>query len=442
MRLKKFFESPWGKTFPILILFLVNISIFGKNVPLSDGIRYWKTASDILDGFRTTPILESYFLLNGPFYPMILAFLKAIGLSVKASIFINAIFLYIGFTYFLKTAQEFLTSKRALLLTYTLVFIDPFLFYWGAKLYSEPLAILLVCCSLNFISSYFKTFSNKTLIKAAFIFCLLALTRVIFVYVLLVITSLGLIVFLILKNQKFKGLFKLGAYGILFCIPYLVFTYTITNKFFFMTANGGHLLYWISSPYEKDLGEWHTLQINHDHFASRYNSFSGLDSLYLRKVNEVIISEINKDHKAFSDSLKEKNLLEKDEALKQKAIQNIFNHPKSFFKNWILNIGRLLVGTPHAMYYKPPYSPFFSLINTVKSSFVLCFLLIAIGLFFTYIFKLKIFDTWLLLLIVIYLGGQSLLAVQSQRFLLPMYPIILLFISSIFKQTIQLKKVE
>lgn len=440
MRLKKFLESPWGKTLPILILFFVNIIIFAKNVPLSDGIRYWKTASDILDGFQTTPILESYFLLNGPLYPLILAFLKALGLSVKASIFFNAIFLYAGFTYFLKTAQDFLTSKTALLLTYILVFIDPFLFYWGAKLYSEPLAILLVCCSLNLISSYFKTFSNKTLIKTALLFCLLALTRVIFIYVLLVFILLGLIGHSIFKNQKFKGLSKLGAYGILFCIPYLIFTYSITNKFFFMTANGGHLLYWISSPYEKDLGEWHTLQINHDHFAARYNSFSGLDSLYLRKVNEVIISEINKDHKLFSQSLMDKNLLEKDEALKRKAFDNIYNYPKSFLNNWILNTGRLLVGTPHAMYYKPPYSPFFSLLNTVKSSFVLCFLLISIGLFLVYMYKLKIFDMWLLLLIIIYLGGQSLLAVQSQRFLLPLYPVILLFISSMFKQTIQLKK--
>ena len=74
--------------------------------------------------------------------------------------------------------------------------------------------------------------------------------------------------------------------------------------------------------------------------------------------------------------------------------------------------------------------------------FVLCFLLVSIGLFLTHIYKLEIFDIWLLLLIIIYLGGQSLLAVQSQRFLLPIYPIILLFISSIFKQTIQLKKVE
>jgi predicted neutral ceramidase superfamily lipid hydrolase len=254
MILKKFFESPWGKTFPILLLFVVNIFFLGKNIPLSDGIRYWKTASDILNGFQNTTVIESHLLLNGPLYPFILAIFKGIGFTVKASIYLNAIFLYVAFTYFFKTAHLFLIQKKALIITYVLVLIDPFLFYWGAKLYSEPLAILLVCYNLYLISFYFKTFSNKTLIKVALIFCLLALTRVIFVYVLLVITMLGLIAFLILKNQKSKELFKLGAYGILFCIPYMIFTYSITNKIFFMTANGGHLLYWISSPYEKDLG--------------------------------------------------------------------------------------------------------------------------------------------------------------------------------------------
>jgi len=64
------------------------------------------------------------------------------------------------------------------------------------------------------------------------------------------------------------------------------------------------------------------------------------------------------------------------------------------------------------------------------------------GLFLVYTSQLKTFDMWLLLLILIYIGGQSLLAVQSQRFLLPIYPVILLFISSIFTQTIQLKKLN
>ena len=441
MRRIKIFSSPWGLTLPILLLFLVDIWIFGKNVPLSDGIRYWQTASDILDGFRNTPVLESWLLLNGPLYPLILALFKGIGFSVKASLFLNAAFLYVGFTYFLKTSLHFLNRKTALWVTYILVFVDPFLFYWGAKLYSEPLAILWVCLLLYLLTKYHTSPKRKILLQAAFIFCLLALTRVIFAYVLLAFISLGFLGYFLFKKELFKSLGKLGSYGLLFCLPYLFFTYNITNKVFYWSGNGGLLLYWTASPYKSDMGEWHTMRINHDHFAARYNAFSGLDSLYLRKVNEVIIKEINDNHREFAQSLSTtKDLVEYDDALKAKAFENIKEHPSSFLMNWFLNTGRLLVGIPHALYHKPPFSPFFTLVNTVKSSFLLCFFLVAVGLFIRNFSVNNFHLVWMLLLLVIYLGGQSLLAVQSQRFLLPVYPLVMMFTALSFSSHLQLKK--
>ena len=440
MRFKFFFKSPWGITFPILILFLVDVFLLGKNVPLSDGIRYWKTASDILNGFKDTPVLESWLLINGPLYPLILAIFKGIGFSVKASIYLNPIFLYIAFTFFFKSVNLFLSKKKALIVTYVLVLIDPFLFYWGAKLYSEPLAILLVCLLIFLLTKYFNSPSKKRLYWAALIFSLLALTRVIFAYVLLILIPIGVLGFYFFKKEYFKAISKLAGYGILFLVPYLIFTYSITNKVFYLSGNGGLLLYWTSSPHKSDMGEWHTMQINHDHFAARYNSFSGLDSLYLRKVNQVIIDKINSNHSEFAKRLSQaKDLVEYDNMLKEKAFENIRNHPTSFLSNWILNTGRLFVGIPHAMYHKPPFSPLFTLLNTVKSSFVLCFFLIALVLFFKNFSFSQYHLIWMLLLLVIYLTGQSLLAVQSQRFLLPIYPLIVIFTAISFTNYLQFK---
>jgi hypothetical protein len=441
MKRKLLLENPWVLTLPILLIFLVDVYALGKNVPLSDGIRYWQTASDILNGFRDTPVLEGYLLLNGPLYPLLLAFFKGLGFSVKACIFLNAGFLYIGFTYFLKTALQFLTQKKAIWVTYILVFVDPFLFYWGAKLYSEPLAILWMCLLLYSVSEYLNSPTKKNLLKAALLFCLLALTRVIFAYVIVALIPIGFLGYLLLKKEIYKKLVKLSSLSLLFCVPYLIFTYSITNKIFYWSGNGGLLLYWTSSPYKSDMGEWHTLQINHDHFAARYNAFSGLDSLYLRKVNDIIINEINNNHRPFVERLAStKGLVESDEALKTKAIENIKSHPASFLQNWFLNTGRLLVGIPHALYHKPPFSPFFTLVNTVKSSFVLCFLLMALVLFFRKPKAASPLLIWMLLVLAIYLGGQSLLAVQSQRFLLPIYPLMLMFIAHSFSNNIQILK--
>lgn len=440
MRRIKIFSSPWGLTLPILLLFLVDIWILGKNVPLSDGIRYWQTASDILDGFRNTPVLESWLLLNGPLYPLILALFKGIGFSVKASLFLNAAFLYVGFTYFLKTSLHFLNRKTALWVTYILVFVDPFLFYWGAKLYSEPLAILWVCLLLYLLTKYYTSPKRKTFLQAAFIFCLLALTRVIFAYVLLAFILLGFLGYFLSKKELFKSLGKLGSYGLLFCLPYLFFTYSITNKVFYWSGNGGHLLYNISSPYPMDLGQWHTLSVNYDNYSSRPTDFSSLNKDHLKKVNENIVLSINKNHKVIVDSLKGKSKIEFDSFLKSQAILNIKSNPLNFLTNWILNAGRLSVGIPQIFYYTPPYTPLFTLVNTVKSSFLLCFFLVAVGLFIRNFSVNNFHLVWMLLLLVVYLGGQSLLAVQSQRFLLPVYPLILMFIALSFSNYLQFKK--
>ena len=437
---KRHLLNPWGISLPLFLLFLLDVFLLGKNVPLSDGIRYWITASDILDGFRTTPVLEGYLLYNGPFYPLLLSFFKWIGFSVKACIYLNAIFLYVGFTFFLKTIIPLVGLKKGILATYLLAMIDPFLFYWGAKLYSEPLAILFICLILYHSVSYFKEATSKRVLGIAVLITLLILTRVIFAYVILVITVVGFVGYFIFKNNFYKKITKLGAFTMLFCLPYLAFTYSVTHKIFYWSGNGGALLYWTSSPYEADMGEWHTFKINHDHFAARYNSFSGLDSLYLRNVNDIIIDKINSNHLDFAKSLEGKNILESDDALKLKAIENIKDHPLKFIKNWTLNTGRFLVGIPHAMYHKPPFSPLFTLLNTMKSAFLLCFLLIGIILFLRGSVIGNPFLFWVLLLLVVYLGGQSILAVQSQRFLLPIYPLIIFFITVVLNNSITLKK--
>ena len=73
---KRYFE--WVVTLPILFFLLLVFAILGKNEPLSDGIRYWLTAGDFLNGFSEKEILDSNLLTNGPFYPLVLAFFRVI----------------------------------------------------------------------------------------------------------------------------------------------------------------------------------------------------------------------------------------------------------------------------------------------------------------------------------------------------------------------------
>ena len=438
---KRYFE--WVVTLPILFFLLLVFAILGKNEPLSDGIRYWLTAGDFLNGFSEKEILDSNLLTNGPFYPLVLAFFRVIGFSVKACIMSNAFFIYIASVYFFKLLRNYLSIRKSLLSTYLLVLIDPFLLYWGAKLYSEPLAILFVCLFLYSGHLFLIQNSKQHLYWSALWLGLLVLTRVIFGYVILALLILFIILFILdRKKESYFKITKLLTFAFIFTIPYLIFTYTITQKVFYWSNNGGALLYWTSSPYKTDLGEWHVFNLEalKDHLAARYNQFSGLDSLHLRKVNDIILDKIKEDHTPFLDSTVGLNKLEFDTKLKQKAISNIQNHPLNFFRNWLLNTGRLMIGYPHALYFKPPYSPVFSLLNILKSSLVLFLFMASILL---YLIKSNYWDPWLLFVIMflgVYLGGQSLLAVQSQRFLLPIYAPIVFIISVIFGKYVKISK--
>lgn len=433
----------WVVTLPILFTLLVVFSVLGKNIPLSDGIRYWETAGDFLNGFSQKKILESYLLTNGPIYPLILSLFRGMGFGVKACILLNAVFLYTASVYFFKLLRNYLNFKKSLLFTYLLLLVDPFLFYWGAKLYSEPLSILFVCLFLYTAHLFFLKKLKKHLYLAALFLGLLALTRVIFGYVIPVLFSLYLILFILNKQKKIYLEFaKLHLVAFFITIPYLIFTYNITQKVFFWSDNGGMLLYWTASPHKTDLGEWHVFNFDYlkDHLANRYNQFSGLDSIHLRNVNDLILDKMKSDHTPFIDTLEGLNRLEFDSRLKEMALANIQNHPANFFRNWLLNTGRLMIGYPHALYFKPPYSPVFSLLNILKSSLLLFLFLASILL---YLLKKSYWNHWLtyvILFLGVFLGGQSLLAVQSQRFLLPIYAPMIFIISVIFEKYVKISK--
>ena len=431
----------WVITLPVLILLLIVFSFLGKNIPLSDGVRYWESAGDILNRFSHKDILDSPLLTNGPIYPLILSLFRLLGFGVKACILLNAIFLYLASVYFFKLLKNYLNFKKSLIFTYLLLLVDPFLFYWGAKLYSESLAILLVCLFLYKSNLFIIKKSLWHFFWAALFLGLLALTRVIFGYVIPVLFILYLILYLLNRPKKiYLDLAKLNLTALIVTIPYLIFTFNITNKPFFWSDNGGMLLYWISSPFKTDLGEWHVFGFDNlkNHLASRYTQFSGLDSLHLRNVNDLILDKIKSDHSPFTKTLIGLDRIEFDSKLKEQALINVQKNPFNFLRNWLLNTGRLIIGYPHALYFKPPYSPVFSLINILKSSLVFFSLIASLIL---YVLNKSFWKPWISLVIfflIVYLGGQSLLAVQSQRFLLPVYAPMTIIISYIFGKYVKI----
>lgn len=425
---------------PILVAYIVIVVLFGADVPLGDGIRYWAYAGNLLNGTYATPDVDM--LHMGPGYPLILAVFRFLNSPLLFPLLLNAILLYLGVYYYYKTAILYITPKIVIISAYLLAFWDPFLLYWMQKLYSESLVVFLISFFSYHFILYFKTKNKKNFVLSGIAIGYLALTKVIFGYVIAVAILLSAIMYFI-KNYKelANQSFKVFGLGLLLCLPYLGYTFSLTNKLFYWGNTGGELLYWTSSPYKTDLGEWHTggPEMN-DFFAERYEQFSGFDAEYVYQVNQVITDRIVNDHKSFKVELDGLNSFEADAHYKNEAFKNIKEQPLNFVKNWIMNIGRITLGYPHALYAKPPFSPFMSLLNIIKSSFLLVFFVVAVSLSFLIRKTLDKEVIFVLITSLIYFGGVSFLAAQSQRFLIPILPVLFFFIIYSINKTIKLKK--
>ena len=416
---------------PILAIYLGIVAKFAANKPLGDGIRFWTYAGNLLKGTYATP--EVGMLHMGPGYPMLLSIFRGLDIPIIIAISLNAILLYGSCVYLYKIISQFLPPKVAIVITYVFAFWDPFLLYWMQKLYSEPLVIFLIVYAIYHLLTYYKTPKTKSLLKISAALGYVALTKVIFGYVLLVFLILSAIIYILSKQKVFQKNILVAGLALLFCLPYLGYTYKESGKLFYWGNSGGELLYWTASPHQTDLGEWHTGGPGmNDFFAQRYH-LSGIDPALVYEVNEIITDRIYQDHKDFKERLNGLGAYSADALYKQEAIKNIKEHPLNFAKNWIMNIGRITLGYPHALYAKPPFSAFMSLLNIIKSSFLVVFFISSLILGIKLLKQIKPAYWSILLFGVIYFGGTSLLAAQSQRFLIPLTPIIIIWLSSIAK---------
>ena len=410
---------------PILAIYLCIVAKFAANEPLGDGIRFWAYARNLLKGTYATP--EVGMLHMGPGYPMLLSIFRGLDIPIIFAISLNAILLFGACVYLYKIISQFLPSKAAIVITYVFAFWDPFLLYWMQKLYSEPLVVFLIIYAIYQILNYYKTSKTKSLLKISAALGYVALTKVIFGYVLLVFLILSAIIYVIFKQKVFQKNTMIASLALLFCLPYLGYTYKESGKLFYWGNSGGELLYWTASPHQTDLGEWHTGGPGmNDFFAQRYH-LSDTDPDLVYEVNELITKRIYQDHKTFKEKLNGLGSYSADVLYKQEALKNIKAHPVNFLKNWVMNIGRITLGYPHALFAKPPFSSFMSLLNIIKSSFLVVFFILSLLLSLRLRKQIPHAYWSILLFGMIYFGGVSLLAAQSQRFLIPILPILFIW---------------
>lgn len=392
---------------PTFFIYLVYIYVGFQNEAMNDDeIRYLKYAKNILNGFYSESGGEAN-LMNGPGYPMIIAFFMLFKSSNTIICMGNALFFYLANVFFYKSLSFYLSKKKSIL--GALIFIVVMFNYNREpliRIFTEPFTIFLITLLMYFFLSYIHKRKWNHLLFFSISLTFLSLTKVIFGYV--VVTAIIIIgIWQLLKPSMKKSYLLIGfSLSLLFAAPYLIYTYNLTGKIF-NWGGPNDTLYWMTTPYDNEYGDWINIITDEEKI----------------KENHADLIEINQNS----------TNLEVEDYYLEKAIENISQHPYKFIKNWFSNIERMLFGFPYS--YKMQKPLFFS--GLIPGMLFLFFLI------YTITISRKIYnkvpqEVYLFIVIaVIYLGGTS-LASAIVRYFQIVVPIFLFwFMVVLFKIKLQ-----
>ena len=401
------------KLLPLLFLYLLIVALHLPTSLDGDEARYVIYARNLSQGYYSLP--GEIRLENGPGYPLILLPFVLSKAPWGAARLLNAPFLFFAILYFFCTLRRYLKESHAFYAALILG-LNPLFLKELHLLYTEVFSIFLTSgFAFHFCKAHRREEGKRReLVIAAFYLGFLALTKFFYGWVLMT----GFIFFLaaswIRKTEVLRKTFWLYLLALLFCTPYLVYTYSLTGKPFFWGTNGGVCLYWMSSPFEGELGDW---------LGSRTNQLQAFG-----------IRETMKHHRKIFDEISSLGLAEADARLTAEALRNIRNHPFKFIKNWFCNIGRSL--------FDYPFSYTFQRMSTLFNIGINMFIAVFSGVcaYLSFIGRRRIpFEIFsLLFFALISFGGNSLLCAYERLFRV-LVPIVSLWILVTLQRTITFK---
>jgi hypothetical protein len=258
----------------------------------------------------------------GPGYPLLLAPFALFGWPWLAAKLLNALFLSGAIAYAGALVYRYTPGSTWLAVMLSLGLYPP-LMRSLPSLNPESLTVLLVCgfmfhfCALFQQTRRFRLHLFATSIYLAY----LALTKIFFGYVIAAMLVFLLVSRLWQRTHGVRTASKVFLLGLLWCVPYLLYMYSVTGKVFYWGTSGGMSLYWMSTPYPGEYGSWYS-------------------SDQVKERPELA------PHREFFATLEGLSDVERDDAFKKRAFDNIAHHPKEFARNWAANVGRMLFSYP------------------------------------------------------------------------------------------------
>lgn len=268
---------------------------------------------------------SSKFLWHGPGLPALLAPLVALDVPLIALRLTSPLLMFAAVLMFYRLLRLRLSPRGALIGAYALALYVPAYYVLGT-LDKDPLALLLSVVSLDATARYVLSGRRRQALLAGLSLGALAMTRLEYGLVITLTLGAGLGWWLVARlrhrpTRVARRWTLVCALGLLACVPWLTYTYSLTHHFFYWGNSGGISLYWMSSPDPSQLGSWHA---SHSVFADP--ALAG--------------------YRPFFHHLATLGPVRADLELRHIALVQAVGHPAKYALNLLANLSRMFFGFP------------------------------------------------------------------------------------------------
>jgi 4-amino-4-deoxy-L-arabinose transferase-like glycosyltransferase len=330
---------------PLLALYVAAWAFFPERP--DDEASYVVLAERLTEGFYVTgdddAILNadpgSPDLWFGPGLSALLAPLVAVDASLSVLRLTSAFLLFAAVLLMYVLARERWGSRVGLVASYALGLYVPFLGLLS-NLHSEVLAVLFVVVGMLGLARFLEHGGIGWLAVGGAGLAGLALTRVAYGWVLTVALLVLLVRWLVRRTPTTGRAAAVLALSLALCIPWLAYTYSTTDRLFVWGNSGSLSLYWMTSPREGDLGDWHQAHL-------------------------VFTDPDLQPHRAFFESLRGLDLAEQNAEIEREALGNIADHPGAYAENVVANVSRMLFNAPYSRTLQQTNDAFYALPNAI-----------------------------------------------------------------------------
>lgn len=339
-------RHPWTLLFVLLPLFAA-VPFVGPRLDIAlygDEAGYLRLADNLVHGTFLTGRDDAVAggdqypnLWFGPGLPIVLVPFVAVDLPVSLTRMVGPLCLFLATLAFYALLRLYVTPRVALVGAAAFGLYLPF-YTTLEYLHSEPLAILLVVVAMYATSRYLREGALRFLIAGGAALGSLALTRVAFGVVLSALLVLALFWCAVRRSSSAIRCFGLCCIALAICVPWLAYTYSVTERPLYWGSSGGLSFYWMTSPYPGEYGDWH-------------------------QAREVFADPRLSRHRPFFESLVGLPLVEQNDEFIRQGLENVRHNPDAYAKNVVANVSRMLFDFPQSFREDRLTPLFYALVN-------------------------------------------------------------------------------